>query len=255
MQLFSKFFLLVLFMLGVGKAHAILLQIELTGDLTYGYQNGLDTFGVGSTDLTGLEANFRYTIDTDAPHYSNGDGYYIERYSGSVVGMPFALVKSSLTINNITRSVVGNYSSFLFMREDQYAPSGNGNDFLEVSTRDTGYDHSDTTTTDNYISLYAYDFVMSILEGLDLNQLDGWSVTNPYQGVAYFGFRQYRFDNTTSSYIWRENTYGNIYLNRSRVIWGGGLNVDPHPVSEPGSLAIFGAALGLLATVRRRARH
>lgn len=163
--------------LTTGAAQAALLEIELTGTLDYGYDS-TNEFGLGAgyVDLFGRIATFRWLIDTDLLGINYGDGttysYYDDCSDGVCGDNPF--VTASVTLNGITQTIQNNNSngySWIYLAEDQDAANTISNDYLSIYGHD--YHYNNINYRDNYVILYAYGYVESIINGIGVNQLDG----------------------------------------------------------------------------------
>lgn len=250
--------------LTTGAAQATLLEIELTGTLDYG-NDYTNEFGWGTNvDLADKTATFRWLIDTDLLGTNYGDGTTYSFYNDctdSVCGNnPF--VTASVTLNGITRTIQNNLSSsqsYIYLWEDQDGPGVSLYDYLSIYGSDYYNYSSQSYYKSNYISLYAYDYVDSIINGVGVNQLDGWSTNlinnSGYDdGYAYFDLENYSYDPQLPEYYTDyHHAYGNIYLSSANLRWGDGYDNSPS-VPEPASLALLGIGLIGMSVVRRRRR-
>ncbi|MDS4022930.1 MAG: PEP-CTERM sorting domain-containing protein [Candidatus Competibacter sp.] len=243
-----------------GAAQATLLEIELTGKLDYGYDQ-TNYFGLGANvDLANLNqtATFRWLIDTSLLGTNYGDGtttsYYIDSNDGTYGDNPF--VTASVTINGITHTVanniIGGGDSAIYLEEDSDGSGISDADYLYIY----GYNFHSTSTSysSDYVYLYAYDFIDSIINGVDVGQLDGWSTNQiTFDGYDY-GFAQfqsYRYDcdpqtGACNSY---QDAYGHVSLSSASLSWGNGYD---NSIPEPASLALLGIGLAGIGVIRRR---
>lgn len=249
--------------LTTGAAQATLLEIELTGTLDSGSVDYTNEFGLGTyVDLTGQTATFRWLIDTDllGTDYDNTTtrSYYTNCINFSCGNNHF--FTASITINGTTQTITNSnnsYDSWIDLQKDQDGSGFDSRDYLYIGGLYRYENFTNGDYGDSYSYLQVYDFVDSIINGVGVDQLDGWSTNlisnNNDSGSAVFNLYDYNYNYQTGEYSNYRYAYGVISLSSANLRWGNGYDNSPS-VPEPASLALLGIGLVGMSVVRRRRR-
>jgi hypothetical protein len=225
---------LVLAALLVGNAQAALVNVDLTGTVSYGYSQKYDyNWNTGANnysydDLSGKPVHFSFQFDTDKA-YGYNDPWYSYSYANNAVTTASADVGgTSYSYDNLpSYGYSYNYygSSWSELYGYNYSYTGNAYDYKEYVLYSSGNSSANATdflstflTSSSPISFYLYNYAYD------------WSNDN------------YKYD-----YQYAYGTFTNFFV--SPV---GGIGASPSAVPVPAAVWLFGSALMGLAGLRKK---
>lgn len=264
------------------SANAAILKIEVTGNLDWGtdYTN---EFGLGANhSMVGSQATMTWLIDSTrlGPDAHTGDpNYDVYSCGGQLCTSAKSFMSASVSINGITKTLDYQWPytfQQLEMLSDWDGAGLFGADqfLLRVGhTRSAGdwlLDASNNwyqaqTGLNSSIAIVAQDKTDSLLNGMDVNQLHGWS-TNSLTGVNDSGSIVVNLIETDKSFQTLHNFQAGMFLTGASIGWwtpatnpaddtppaSNNGTTTPSSVPEPASLALIGLGFGLLRWSTRR---
>lgn len=208
---------------------AATIQVVYSGTVSGSFDQ-TDFFGTGGTSLDGMSytATFVYRTDLGSDHYTSSNVEYITGSGGSA---PSPIVSAKLTINGIDFILAGQGSGF------EYRISDSGYSFGQT------YAYDLVNSGGVYDYRYMFDSTQDAPGVIPLDVTSGYSSTNPSLANGYFTFQRTENNGALTVY----NVSGT--LNALRVEASA---VAPAPVPLPASGLLLFAALGGVASMRRR---
>jgi PEP-CTERM motif len=213
--------------------------VSLSNDLT-----GL--FGGSGSSLDGSTYLAVYTLDDALPGAGyNNDGFQRLDYGGSFLSAP-SPVSATLTINGITKSIMGTYVGTAYLWNESTAPGLLGSDLVANQAYDifTAGNHSDTAYIVNQIVSLASNEIVTSLNYSDLVNYVVQSNDLLVYSAGYFSFQI--SDVISGQTIYSQNTIGVLSLGAVRFA------THSAPAPEPASVALLGIGVMGVGVCRRK---
>lgn len=233
---------LVLAALLAGNAQAALVNVDLTGTVSYGYKENYDyNWNTGyndysTADLTGKQVQFSFQFDTDKVSSSS----YNDPWSSYSYSYSYA----TDAVNSASADIDGHSASFDNLPGYGYAYNYNGSGYSELYGYNYGYGSNGNSYDYKYYDLYssgntlgnASDFLSTLLTS-----------SNPISFYLYNYAYSWDDSSTKYDYLYAYGTFTNFFV--SPV---GGVGASPSAVPVPAAVWLFGSALMGLAGLRKK---